>query len=63
MRYLLAFKANPNIKALIDGTTPLLLALKSMEESREPRILHKLLLYGSDTSCHVELKLNFIIGC
>lgn len=39
--------------AKIDGSTPLLLTLRNMEESREPKIVHKLLLYGADSSIAV----------
>jgi inversin len=49
-RYLLACGADANSVSNADGeqVTPLLLAMKSMEEMRDPKIIHKLLLYGAD---------------
>ena len=46
VRYLLAAKADPNIPSS-DSSTPLHVSLKNMDETREPRIIHKLLIYGS----------------
>ena len=48
MRYLLAYKADPNALTLSDRSSPILLTLKNMDEIREPRILHKLLMHGAD---------------
>jgi ankyrin repeat protein len=48
VRYLLANGADPNRVSVSDSATPVLLAMKNMEENREPRIIHKLLIYGGD---------------
>jgi hypothetical protein len=48
----LAFKADPN-KCSNDGCTPLHLAIKYMDETREIRTVHKLLIYGGRTDIKV----------
>jgi ankyrin repeat protein len=53
LRYLLAHKADVNTKTASNEATPLILALRDMEETREPRIIHKLILYGADTQLKV----------
>jgi ankyrin repeat protein len=53
VRYLLSHKADVNSKTSSNEATPLILALRDMEETREPRIIHKLLLYGADTQLKV----------
>ena len=49
VRYLLANGSDPNAQTHGDKATPLLLAMKTMQDTKEPRILHKLLLYGADS--------------
>jgi ankyrin repeat protein len=53
VRYLLAHKADLNAKTASNEASPLILALRDMEETREPRIIHKLILYGADTQLKV----------
>jgi hypothetical protein len=53
VRYLLAHKADVNAKTASNEASPLILALRDMEETREPRIIHKLILYGADTQLKV----------
>ena len=53
VRYLLSHKADVNAKTSSNEATPLILALRDMEETREPRIIHKLILYGADTQLKV----------
>jgi ankyrin repeat protein len=48
LRYLLANGANPNAVQTAEANTPLQLAVKYMDETREVRTLHKLLIYGAD---------------
>lgn len=47
VRYLLAYKADPNKLNLNDKCTPLHLSIKYMDEAREIRTVHKLLIYGA----------------
>lgn len=42
-----------NVLTLTNEQTPLIMAIKSMDENREPRIIHKLLLYGADQTIKV----------
>lgn len=55
VRYLLANGASPNSVSSFESEmmTPLLLAMKSMDDMREPRVIHKLLLYGADCNYKV----------
>ncbi len=48
IRYLLAFHALPNLVSETCGSTPLILAIKNMKDTCEPRIIHKLMIYGAD---------------
>ena len=48
VRYLLAFNANVNLPTNNCGSTPLVLSIKTMDNICEPRIIHKLMLYGAD---------------
>jgi hypothetical protein len=57
VRYLLAEGYDANEKSIADGCTPLHLALKYMDESREVRTIHKLLIYGAE----IDVKVNFIM--
>jgi len=47
VRYLLAEGFDPNEKSTSDECTPLHLAIKYMDETREVRTIHKLLIYGA----------------
>lgn len=55
VRYLLANGANVNRVTTSEKTTTILLCLKNMEETREPRIIHKLLIYGADPDFKVKI--------
>ena len=50
VRYLLANGSDPNAQTYNERSTPLLVAMRVIGETREPKILHKLLLYGADAS-------------
>eukprot|EP00347_Sterkiella_histriomuscorum_P015541 403356641 len=47
VRYLLAQKANPNIQQQGDLLSPLHMTIKYIDETREIRTIHKLLIYGA----------------
>ena len=55
VRYLLAEGYDANEKSSSDGCTPLHLALKYMDESREVRTIHKLLVYGAEVDAKVTI--------
>lgn len=44
----MAFNANVNLTATSCGSTPLMLAVKAIDDTCEPRIIHKLMIYGAD---------------
>jgi ankyrin repeat protein len=47
VRYLLALGANVNAINLSDGFTPIHQAIRYIDESREVKVIHKLLVYGA----------------
>lgn len=57
VRYLLAHKADVNAITASNESSPLILAMRDMEETREPRIIHKLMLYGADPKLKVSRSL------
>jgi len=64
VRYLLAFGADINATLNSDHSTPMHLAFKNLEEHKELRIIHKLLLYGASIDTFVKSFIvnYFIIG-
>lgn len=50
VRYLLANGSDPNAQTFNERSTPLLVAMRSIMDTREVKIIHKLLLYGADPS-------------
>lgn len=49
VRYLLANGSDPNAQTFNERSTPLLVAMRSIMDTRETKIIHKLLLYGADS--------------
>lgn len=60
VRYLLGMGAKVGTANKSEGLTPLHSAIQFLDETREIKIIHKLLIYGADLNCEVRnLKCNF----